>query len=286
MNPHLDEQNHARVHFSELQYMEALEARGGLLHLDNVAVDIEQTILRTFQCDTGYCVRCARKDGAVKFRGSCCTDLEVNLTRHETDQIRALARLADERLRLAPSDPLRDVVHRITAHRFTERTAGGETALRHLRTGRCALSWMDGATLRCALNTLCDRLGEPLARYKAEPCYLFPLHYAEYAPQRYLVTVLCAETQPWIGSDAYIGKLRCLGKPQPGAPPVYVSLRDEIVLCLGEALYEALDAAARPILERAGLRSVETPWTGAAELPALGLETWNSELGTLDEDTA
>lgn len=254
----VDEQNHYRCHGPEQYYVDQLEARGLLVQLKNVAVDAEQLILRAFQCDSRWCLRCAGEGAKKKYKGACCTDLEVDLTPDELERIRKLGVLARERLTLSPRDPLADVVKRMESGKFTSTTDKGERALEHLRTGRCPLSWMErDGTLRCGINSLCLKMELPLENYKPDPCILFPLHYVQYRPGQFLLTVICDENYQYIGADAYVAKLRCLRKPQPDAPPAFVWLKQEIIHCFGEDLYAALEQAAEPILKNLGLDELQ-----------------------------
>ena len=270
LNPYVDEQNHQRCSTSELAYMRQLDARGMLLTIENMLVDAEQLVLRTFQCDSAYCVKCSQQSGAAKYKGSCCTDLEVDVTEEEVRRLQELGRMGKERLQLTASDPLTPVLDRLTKKTFIEPTEKGETAFKHLPSGRCALSWMTpGGILRCGINSLCMALELPLIEYKPDPCYLFPLHYMEPVPNTYFITLLSKETYQYIGADAYVGKLRCLAKPQPGSAPAYQFLRSELNHCFHGGIYDALDAAAQPILQRHGLLAANGPEV-AADLDIAG----------------
>src|SRR4051812_39375009 len=110
LNPYIDEQNHHRCHTSEARYMKQLDSRGMLLRIGNTLVDAEQMILRTFQCDSGYCTKCSNNSGKTKFKGSCCSDLEVDITEEELRRLRLLGAMAKEKLRLTAGDQLNAVV--------------------------------------------------------------------------------------------------------------------------------------------------------------------------------
>jgi hypothetical protein len=249
INPYVHEQNHIRSHSSEQFYIDQLREDELVLDLDNVAVDIDQLFFRSFQCNTHWCLRCGKEEGIREYKGSCCTDLEVNITPEEKNRLVKLAELADGKLDLAEDDPVRKVVGRVREDQFTEITDGGELAFKHLRSTRCSMSWVDGdGTLKCAINTLTERLNLNLTDYKPEPCFLFPLHYVEYAPDRYFVTLICKETYQWIGADKYVTKLRCLRKPEPGSPPAFTFLKYELIYCFGEAFYQQLETASRHYL--------------------------------------
>lgn len=254
LNSYVSEQNHLRCHATERQYMADLEKRGLLLRIDNMLVDAEQLAQRTFQCDSGYCLRCSVSDsGASKYKGSCCTDLQVDITEEEADRVRELGRMARAELKLAPSDPLSKVVDRLVRDDFTERSPKHDLIFKHLPSGRCALSWMTpGGSLRCGINSLCMALERPLVEFKPDPCYLFPLHYAEPIPGQFFITLVTAETYQAIGADAYVTKLRCLARPQPGSPLAYTFLRNEITHCFGAEFYERMEAGLHALPALAG----------------------------------
>ncbi len=244
IDPHVDLQNHYRGHAPEYYYIRQLSERGKLIQLDNILVDAEMMVERVFQCDIHWCLRCSGEGTGRKFNKSCCTDLEVDLTKGELELLQELRRRAEQSLTMAPRDPLAPVMQRLKENNFTNETEKGETELTHLKNGRCPLSWMDkDGALRCGINSLCQRLGLPLAQYKPDPCYLFPLHYVEHEPGKYLLTIISPETYKFVGADAYVPKLRCLAKPQPGAPPAYLSLKWEIIYCLGQDFYRNLELA-------------------------------------------
>lgn len=250
INEFMLDENHRRAHAPETHYIEQLRENGHLLEIDNVQIDAEQLILRPFQCDTAWCVRTAGETASREFKGSCCTDLQVDITQHEIGKLRELARIAEDRLAIGIGDPMLAIVRRIRDDKFTETVDRGDTAFKHLGSGRCSLSWLTSTgQLRCAINTLCDRLNLPLEEFKPEPCYLFPLHYVEAIPGHYFFTLISCETFEYIGADRHTAHLKCLRKPKPGALPAYKALKGELILCLGAEFYEKLEAAAAEFLE-------------------------------------
>lgn len=249
INPVVDEAEYDRHHNQERFYADMLRERGLLLELDNILVDAEQLVLRTFQCNTNYCVRCTGSGKGKTFRGSCCTDLQVDVTVKEKQKLFQLAKMAEAKLTLGPKDPLRRVVDDILADRIIELNDEHELVLEHKKNEACIMSWMDGSTLRCSINSLCTELDLDLTEYKPDPCFLFPLHYGQVGANDFLLSVLCTETRDWIGQHAIVGKLACLRKPEPGSPPAYEFLRGEIEYVFGKRFYRDLDMAARPILK-------------------------------------
>ncbi|GEM_PF-5271307 len=249
IRPSIDAREYERANGKTLQYVQVQRRRGLILDLDNVAVDAEQILLRTFRCNTQWCLRCEGQGAALSYKGSCCTDLQVDLTAEEKSGLIELAGRARRELDLAACDPVKPIVERVLADRFTECNDEGEEVLCHKRNGQCVMAWMDPAgRLRCSINTLTERLGLPIEAYKPDPCYLFPLHYTEYARGRFLLSILSAETRPWIGQHVCVGRLRCLRTPEPGAPAAYQFLRRELEHLLGPAFYSRLDEAGRAFL--------------------------------------
>src|SRR5436309_2017202 len=107
VNRVVDREEYTRHNCAERHYMDSLRERGLLVEIENVAVDADQLVLRTFQCDSGYCVRCSGEGAQKKVRGSCCTDLQVDITQNEEEKLVELARLADEKLEFTPNDPVK-----------------------------------------------------------------------------------------------------------------------------------------------------------------------------------
>jgi hypothetical protein len=266
MNRTIRDADYARHNTKEQKYLDDLEARGLLLEIDNVCVDAEQLVLRTFQCNTNYCVKCTGSNSTREYKGSCCTDLMVDLTASEKDKLRELAALARKKIRFAASDPIGKIAALVHEDRFTEINEDHEEQLRHRKNGSCIMSWMDETgQLRCSINTLVHRLNLKLTDYKPDPCYLFPLHYAEIGRDRYIVTVLSEETRWWIEQDRCVSRLRCLRLPEPGSPPTYQFLRGELEYMLGKAFYAELDRRARGILDRFRAGEFDTQFTPMPE---------------------
>lgn len=259
INPVVKENDFQRHNTTERRYVADLEERDLLLKIDNIAVDAEQLVLRTFQCNTGYCVRCKGRASNMEYVGSCCTDLSVDVSKAEVAGFVELAKMAKKKLKFDKSDPVRQNIERILDDKITEENEDFELELKHKRNGSCVMSWIDKTgQLRCSINTMVDRLGLKIEDYKAVPCYLFPLHYAEFGDD-YILTVLSEETRFWIEQHRDVAKLRCLRLPEPDSPPAYQFLRYEIEYLLGKRFYRELDRMAKPILEKLERGDIELP---------------------------
>ena len=250
VNKVVDEAEHVRHNTQEQYYISQLRERGMILEVENILVDAEQLVQRTFQCNTNYCVRCSGSGSGKEYKGSCCTDLQVDITPSEKAQLVEMAKLARRKLKFTKTDPVGKVVDRVLADKFTEISEEHETLFLHKRNGACAMSWMDvTGRLRCSINTLCEKLDLTLTDYKPDPCFLFPLHYAQIGKDQYLVTVLSEETRFWIEQHPDVAKVKCLRIPEPGSPPAYVFLRHELEYIFGKRFYRKLDEMAQPLLK-------------------------------------
>lgn len=250
-NRSVREQDFIRHNIQERNYLNDLRERGLLLEIDNILVDAEQLVLRTFQCNTGYCVQCSGSASTREYKGSCCTDLMVDVTADEKSKLHELAEKARREIDFAKSDPVGKIVDNILNDRYTEVNEDGEEELQHRKTGACAMSWMDEkGQLMCSINTLVYKMGLEIDEYKPDPCYLFPLHYAEVGLDRFIITVLSEETRFWIEQDKAVSRLRCLRKPEPGSPPAYQFLKGELEYLLGKPFYKELDKRGQEILKR------------------------------------
>jgi len=260
INKQVTGEDSVRALLSERAYVADLRDKGLALEIGNIVVDAPQIIERDFQCDTSRCVRLTKKG---KRKGSCCTDLEVNLTPNEERNLRRLAkrRLAlrrtgggkraqeterDEKDGGAPDEAaVRLIARRLAdSDSWLEKNYRGEPCLAHAKDGLCVLGYVsrDGR-LMCALNAMAEAIGEPASKWKLMTCFTFPLHYVEYEDGKYLLTIICKENHENMDADKYLGKLRCLREPPAGAPRAYESLKEEIELLLGRLFYARLRKA-------------------------------------------
>lgn len=265
--------DNARHQIRERKYLDSLREKGLLIEIDSLLIDAEQLVLRTFQCNTNYCVSCSGGRGGKEYSGSCCTDLHVDVNEDEKAKIKELAELTKAKLDLGPSDPLFSIAQRVLRDDYTEIDDDGDQILQHRNNGSCVMSWMDSTgQLRCSINSLVEKLDLNLTDYKPDPCFIFPLHYAEIGQGRHIITLLSEETRHWIEQHEAVTKLRCLREPEPGSPPAYVSLRWELDYMLGDGFYETLDKLAQPILaEHLKKRKSNSKKNGARQLANAGL---------------
>lgn len=254
VNPVVDREDFRRQNARLVRYLDNLRERGLLIELDNVWVDAEQLVLRTFQCNIDYCLKCKGDGNSREYKGSCCTDLSVEITPGEKRKLVELADRYEKAYSNGGRDPIGPVARRILKDDFSSvDDETNEETLRHKSNGPCTLSWIDPeGKLRCSINTMCDRLGLSLEEFKPGPCYHFPLHYAEVSRGVFVVTLLTEESREWIQQHKAVARLICLRKPEPGAPRAYEFLRGELELMFGKDFYTRLAKSARRVIERNG----------------------------------
>jgi hypothetical protein len=251
LNRSVRAQDFVRHSVQEHKYLQNLKERGLLLEIDNILVDAEQLVLRTFQCNTNYCIQCTGSSATREYKGSCCTDLMVDITRDEKSKLKELAEKARGELELPADGQLGKIISRVLDDEYTEVNEDGEEELRHRESGACTMSWIDETgQFRCSINSLVYKMGLSIEDYKPDPCYVFPLHYTEVGVDTYLISMLSEETRFWIEQDKCVGKLRCLRKPEPGSPPAYQFLKGELEYLVNEEFYRELDVKAQDVLKR------------------------------------
>lgn len=233
-------EDQVRALLPERAYAKQLLKEDGTLWVGNVLVDARRLVDGRFCCDTRHCVRSTKKG---RLKGSCCTDLEVNLTPNEIAMVRRLARRYLVCDGADPRSPVHDIA-RVVADSddgWLELNYREEPTLSHNRKKKCALGFIaEDGRLLCAMNAMAEALGEPLEKCKFMTCYVFPLHYVEYEDDKYLLTIINSDNHEHLDADEAIGKLRCIRKPPDDAPPAYRFLKGEIEYLLGKRFYRAL----------------------------------------------
>jgi len=237
---------HSRL--ADARYVQKLAERNELLVIDNIAVDAPNLVLRRFACDTRHCVRVEERNGRPWFCGSCCTDLVVELAEPERER---LERLASVYLRRFPRGlrSVRAVAQKIRGGEIIAYSQKDEPILDDLHTNRCVLSYLDRqGVLRCTVNTMVEALGLRSEDYKPDACLAFPIHYVDYEPDRWFVTVINRQNYRPLGVARETASVRCLTRPLRDAPPAYVTLRRELEHLWGKRFWQQLDHHARRLL--------------------------------------
>lgn len=248
LNARAAHQDFLRARSSDKGYVERLVERDEVLYIGNVAVDVPNMIFRRFCCDTRICVRKGRKNGRNWYTGSCCTDLVVEVSEPEQNQLETLA---EKYLKRFPEGPrgLVTAARKVVKNDIIIYTKKDEPILDDCRSNRCGLSFLDGnGVLRCAVHAMALALKEPVEKWKLDACICYPIHYVDYEPGRWLLTVVCKENFKMLGAAKEAATMPCLAKPPKDAPRAYVFLRRELEHLWGREFWKELDYQARRLL--------------------------------------
>lgn len=229
-----------RSRTTDSAHVARLRERRETLAIGNVLVDVPNLLRRRFLCDTRQCLRVERKDGRPIYRGSCCTDLLVEITPPEQERLKPLAR---ETLERSPNGSLQlaALARRIAGDDFLAWTGKQEPVLGSHASGRCVLSFINPrGRLWCGVNAMCRALGRRVQDYKPDACYAYPLHYVDYEPGRWFLTIICRGNYRMMGGAREAAVMACLETPMENAPPAYMALRGEIEHLWGEAFWQEL----------------------------------------------
>jgi hypothetical protein len=248
LNNKVAECDYLRARSADVAHVEKLRARSELLILGNIAVDIPNLIERRFACDTRHCVRITKRNGRRWFGNSCCTDLVVEIAAPERERLEQLARDYRRRVRRGPK-ALRKIAEKVLDGDAFAETVRDEPILNDRRTNRCIMSYLDGGkVLRCSINTMVDALDYRIEDFKPDPCFMYPIHYVDYEPDQWFLTVVNRENYKALDAAKEAATMPCLNRPIRTAPPAYISLRRELEHLWGKAFWRELDQAARRLL--------------------------------------
>lgn len=248
LNAKVSHNDFLRARSSDKAYVERLEERDEVLYIDNIAVDIPNVIYRRFRCDTRMCVKKGKKNGNNWYTGSCCTDLVVEISEPELAQ---MERLAEKFLKRFPDAPrsLQIPARKILNHDLLVYTKKEEPLLADCTSNRCSMSFLDKkGVLRCAIHAMALELGEPIVKWKLDTCICYPIHYVDYEPGRWLLTLVCKKNYKMLGAAKEAATMPCLTKPPKDAPRAFVSLRTELEHLWGKEFWLELDHHARRLL--------------------------------------
>ena len=237
-----------RSRLAERALVEELEAAGRILRVGNVAVDVPNLIHRRFRCDTRRCIRVSRRNGRKWYTGSCCTDLVVEITPPERRRLKRIARAYLHDVPDAPK-PLVKAARRILDDGIFAKTTTNEPCLDDHRTNRCILSYVDATgVFRCAAHAMILALGRHLESHKPDPCFAYPLHYVDYEPGRFFLTILNPTNCKRLGASKQTANMPCVTRPPADAPHAYVALRSELEHLWGRRFWCEIDRHARRLL--------------------------------------
>ncbi len=228
------------------KYVEVLRARGDLLPVGPVDVDVPQIVLRRFVCDAERCLQ--RRGEQVLVDRGCCCRYEVPVTLR--DRERVLRHLPQVRENLPPDHRLQDP----GADPFTVDEDFDFTMVNDNPLGGCQFNLYQEGLCRCAIHATALEHGEDPGEWKPVACSLWPMAVDRYpldGAQRFLLTVYGQETSGLFeltDDDPFA----CLQDQAPSMPRLYQAERSVLTFLFGAAWYQRLDRAARRLLAARG----------------------------------
>lgn len=246
-------------------YVEEKKARGDLVRVGDVWVDVPNVVERPYTCDPHTCSPGLRKPG----HESCCAEFWVEVTSPER---KVLSRIFDDvSAFLREKDPhwakkertIDDCVVPHADNRF-------QLALAK-RKKRCTFSFLDDdGAIRCGIHGWALQQGIDVHTVKPKLCFLFPLLVQDLQDGTWLLTVLDRENGDLVGFSSY-DDLACLqgkktfGSIKKGAKPFYDDHRSTLAHLFGKKFMRGLDALAEATLPAATL----VPLKGRTKLESL-----------------
>ena len=243
-----------RQHVSELnasptdRYVDVLRARGGILSIGEVDVDVEQLIERRFLCDRHRCIQWRphkqQKDAEPLIDHSCCSHYDVPVSKF--DRVRLLEILPQVKRRLPADHPLNQ---------------GGEpfalddefqTVMNVSAKGACQFVLYEAGLTTCAVHKTCLEEDLPVWVHKPVGCSMWPLAVIDYSDpndaDRFLLTTYGSATNG-LFSDGDSRQsdeehFACLVDDHEDYEPLYKSCTGILEHLFGAAFVKQLDQLA------------------------------------------
>ena len=248
-----------RQHVQELnasptdKYIEVLRARGAILSIGDVDVDIEQIIERNFLCDRHRCIQwrphTSLKNVEPIIDNSCCSHYDVPVSKFDRVNLMKVLPLVKKRL---PEDHLLN--------------QGGEpfgiddefqTIMNTTDTGACQFVLYEDGLTTCAVHKTCLEEGLPVWTHKPVGCSMWPLAVVDYedddGKERFLLTVYGSQTNG-LFADASEREndsdhFACLVDDHKDYEPLYKSQTGILAHLFGETFVKQLDQQATKYLK-------------------------------------
>jgi hypothetical protein len=234
------------------RYVEVQKARGRLLAIGNVDVDIDTVVERTFLCDRHRCIQWSPHERRVDARPlidrSCCSRYTVPVTDLDRDKLAEILPLVRKRL---------DAAHPLVADQAEppyEVQSDYSFAMRERDNGACQFVLYEGGLTSCAIHKTCLEEGLDPWAYKPLGCSLWPLAILDYedeaGKERLLLTIYARATEGLFEDDeeddnADESDFACLVDHDPSYDPLYRACRGVIVHVFGADFYGKLDKLAQ-----------------------------------------
>lgn len=233
------------------RYAEVQQARGRLLSIGNVDVDVDTVVERSFLCDRHRCIQWTphrhQNEARPLIDRSCCSRYTVPVTDVDRDKLAEILPLV--RRRLDAGHPL--VVDE--AEPPYELQPDFSMAMRE-RGDVCQFVIYDQGLTSCAIHKTCLEEGLDPWEYKPLGCSLWPLAILDYeddaGKERLLLTIYARATEGLFDDDedddvAAESEFACLVDQDPAYDPLYRACQGVIVHTFGAEFYRQLDRAAQ-----------------------------------------
>jgi hypothetical protein len=232
------------------RYVDVQRARGRMLEIGNVDVDLEQLVERPFLCDRHRCIHWSphqqRREARPLIDNSCCSRYRVPVT--DLDRTKLAEILPLVRKRLPSSHPL-NVDQAAPPYDLED---DYQFVMRERENGACQFVLYDKGETFCAIHRTCLEEGLPVWEYKPLGCSLWPLALVDYERDdepRYLLTAYVRATAAIFesGEDETNDEagFACLVDQDPSYEPLYQASEGILTFTLGRDFYQRLDRHAR-----------------------------------------
>jgi hypothetical protein len=240
------------------RYAKVQKARGRLITIGKVDVDIEHLVERTFLCDRHRCIQWTphenKADAKPLIDRSCCSHYTVPVTDLDRDKLAEILPLVKKRLEkdhplnTDPDEPPYEIQEDYSF------------AMRERESGACQFVIYEKGLTACAIHKTCLEEGLDPWVYKPLGCSLWPLAILDYedddGEDRMLLTIYARATEGLFesepdGDTADESSFACLVDRDPAYDPMYRSCREVIAHAFGDEFYRKLDVAAQKHLARA-----------------------------------
>jgi uncharacterized protein DUF3109 len=240
------------------RYIEVQRARGRLISIGNVDVDIDHLIDRTFLCDRHRCIHWTRHEKMADKRplidNSCCSRYTVPVTDLDMKKVSEILPLV--RKRLAKDHPYVQDHDELPF----ELQDDYSFAMRERESGSCQFVIYEEGMTTCAIHKTCLEEGLSPWEYKPLGCSLWPLALLDYeeddGSERLLLTIYARATEALFDNEsdddgsAAEKSFACLVDRDPEYDPMYRACRGVITHTFGNDFYKKLDQQAQKHLAR------------------------------------
>jgi hypothetical protein len=222
-------------------YVEEKRARGDLVKVGTVWVDVTTIIDKPYSCDSVVCSPGTRKRG----HQSCCAELSAEITPREVKRL--APHFEGVSAFLAKADPKWAKKPRAFDDCFGPDEDNRWQLNLQKRDKRCVFSFIDDrGGILCGIHGYCLEKGLDVHEVKPHLCSVFPMVVVDLMDDTMFLSVLDKENGPLIGFSSY-KELACLhgektfGALHTNAPAFYESQRSTLTHLFGARFLDDLD---------------------------------------------